>query len=65
MDSWNIKLMKKYTLIGRINSRIEWLVAKYGDLLDKAETQEDARAIEKECVYTLKSYGIDVVEGTI
>ena len=65
MDSWNIRMTCPMTLIGRINGAVEYLVYRYSELVDKAANDEEAAIIVKEFVYTMRSHGVDVVEGTL
>lgn len=58
IDTWDIKMVHPMTLWGSISPRIEYLVAKYGSMIDHARTPKDKADTEKEFVYTMHSHGI-------
>ena len=58
METWEIKMLHPMTLWGKINSRIEYLVARYGSMIDHATTNKDKAEIEKEFIITMHSYGV-------
>lgn len=58
MDSWDIKIRHKITLIGIINRRIENLVFKYSGFADRARSDNALDEIERELIYTLSLHAI-------
>lgn len=58
IDTWDIKMTHPMTLFGSITPRIEAIVARYSTMIDKARTTKDAKAIEREFVVTMLSYGV-------
>lgn len=60
MDTWEIKMVNKMTLWGRLNGSIDYLVMKYGTMVDNASTMKEKIEIEKEFRITMFCHGIVV-----
>lgn len=58
LDTWEIKMCRKWTLWGAITPRIESIVARYSIMIDRARTLKEKKEIEHEFVYTMLSHGI-------
>lgn len=58
IESWEIRMVRRWTLWGSITPRIESIVARYGTMIDNSRTLKEKREIEHEFVYTMFSHGI-------
>lgn len=58
IESWEIRMVRKWTLWGSITPRIESIVARYGTMIDNSRTLKEKKEIEQEFVYTMLSHGI-------
>lgn len=58
IESWEIRMVRKWTLRGSITPRIESIVARYGTMIDNSRTLKEKKEIEHEFVYTMLSHGI-------
>ena len=60
MDTWEIKMVNKMVLWGRLNGSIDYLVMKYGTMVDKAKTMNEKMEIEREFRITMFCHNIVV-----
>lgn len=60
MDIWEIKMVHKMTLWGRLNGSIDYLVMKYGTMVDNAKTMSEKMEIEREFKVTMACHNIVV-----
>lgn len=58
IESWEIRMVRRWTLWGSITPRIESIVARYSTMIDPASTLKAKKEIEHEFVYTMFSHGI-------
>jgi hypothetical protein len=58
IDTWDIKMVRRWTLWGSITPHIESIVARYGSMIDHAKGLKEKREIEHEFIYTMLSHGI-------
>lgn len=58
IESWEIRMVRKWTLWGVITPRIESIVARYGSMIDHAKNLKEKRSIEREFIVTMLSHGV-------
>ena len=58
IETWDIKMVRPITLWGSITPRIESIVARYGDMIDHANSLKEKRSIEREFIVTMLFYGV-------
>nr|DAG17770.1 MAG TPA: hypothetical protein [Caudoviricetes sp.] len=58
MDTWEIKMVRRWTLWGSITPRIESIVARYGAMIDHARSLKEKEQVEREFVVTMLSHGV-------
>lgn len=58
IETWDIKMVKPITLWGSITPFIESTVARYGSMIDRANSLNEKRSIEHEFIVTMLSHGI-------
>ena len=60
MDTWEIKMVVKMRLWGILNGSIDYLVMKYGSMVDAANTVSEKLEIEHEFKVTMACHGVVV-----
>lgn len=58
IESWEIRMVRKWTLWGSITPRIESIVVRYSSMIDHARSLKAKQEIEHEFIYTMLSHGI-------
>ena len=58
IETWDIKMNRKWTLWGSITPRIEAIVARYSTMIDNSRTLKEKKEIEREFIITMLSHGI-------
>jgi hypothetical protein len=58
IDTWEIRMVRRWTLWGYITPRIEAIVARYSTMIDNSRTLKEKKEIEHEFIYTMLSHGI-------